>query len=212
MISGLLVIVLAVIGALWVAHLDRVVTREFQGRLLVDPGARLCRTARALRRCAGLANELEQELRGLHYRRGDPSAGPGIYQRVGNAFDIQARRVRFIDELRVPERVSIHADNSAITGMRLSSGADLPVFRLDPPVIGSVFPIHGEDRLVVAPIDVPPLLRSGIKLIEDRRFDEHHGVDFYGVLLVPLRVTPFTATPGPAHLTVAARFGQILLR
>ena len=34
----------------------------------------------------------------------------------------------------------------------------------------------------MAPADVPPLLRDGIKLIEDRRFDEHHGVDFYGVL------------------------------
>ena len=34
-----------------------------------------------------------------------------------------------------------------------------PVFRLDPPVIGSVFPIHGEDRLVLSPADMPPLLR-----------------------------------------------------
>ncbi|MGA2398002.1 MAG: penicillin-binding protein 1B [Steroidobacteraceae bacterium] len=181
-VSGLLVIVLAVGGALWVAHLDRVVTREFQGRLWSIPARVYAAPLELYVGAPVSANELEQELRGLHYRHGDPSAGAGIYQRVGNAFDIQARRVRFIDELRLPERVSIHADASAITGMRLSSGADLPVFRLDPPVIGSLFPIHGEDRLVVAPADVPPLLRSGIKLIEDRRFDEHHGVDFYGVL------------------------------
>src|SRR6204780_966788 len=82
----------------------------------------------------------------------------------------------------MPKRVSIHADNAAITSMRLANGADLPVFRLDPPVIGSVFPIHGEDRLIVAPADVPPLLRSGIKLIEDRRVDEHHGGDPLGML------------------------------
>ena len=66
---------------------------------------------------------------------------------------------------------------TSITALRAADGTDLPVFRLDPPVIGSVFPIHGEDRLVLAPADVPPLLRAGIKLIEDRRFDEHHGVD-----------------------------------
>src|SRR6185437_10180320 len=35
---------------------------------------------------------------------------------------------------------------------------------------------------VLSPADVPPLLRSGIKLIEDRRFDEHHGVDVRGIL------------------------------
>src|SRR6202044_836464 len=181
-VSGLALIVLAAIAAIWVVHLDRVVTREFQGRLWSIP-ARVYAAPLELYVGAPIAaNDLEQELRRLHYRRGDPSSGPGIYQRVGNAFDLQARRVRFIDELRLPERVSIHADNTAITGMRLASGADLPVFRLDPPEIGSVFPIHGEDRLIVAPADVPPLLRSGIKLIEDRRFDEHHGVDVVGVL------------------------------
>ena len=181
-VSGLLVIVLAAVAALWITHLDRVVTREFQGRLWSIPARVYAAPLELYVGAPVSANDLEQELRGLHYRRGDPAAGPGIYQRVGNAFDIQSRRVRFIDELRSPERVSIHADNAAVTGMRLASGEDLPVFRLDPPVIGSVFPIHGEDRLVVAPADVPPLLRSGIKLIEDRRFDEHHGVDFYGVL------------------------------
>jgi penicillin-binding protein 1B len=181
-VSGLAVIVLAAIAALWVVHLDRVVTHEFQGRLWSIP-ARVYAAPLELYVGAPVSgNELEQELHRLHYRRGDPSSGPGIYQRVGNAFDLQARRVRFIDELRLPERVSIHADTAAITGMRLANGADLPVFRLDPPEIGSVFPIHGEDRLIVAPADVPPLLRSGIKLIEDRRFDEHHGVDPLGLL------------------------------
>jgi penicillin-binding protein 1B len=34
----------------------------------------------------------------------------------------------------------------------------------------------------LSPADVPPLLRTGIKLIEDRRFDEHPGVDVLGML------------------------------
>ncbi len=180
--SGLAVVVLVAMAALWVVHLDRVVTREFQGRLWSIPARVYAAPLELYVGAPVSANDLEQELRRLHYRRGDPASGAGIYQRVGNAFDVQARRVRFIDELRLPERVSIHADNAAITGMRLASGADLPVFRLDPPEIGSVFPIHGEDRLIVAPADVPPLLRGGIKLIEDRRFDEHHGVDPLGLL------------------------------
>jgi penicillin-binding protein 1B len=173
---------LAGIAAIWVIHLDRVVTREFQGRLWSVP-ARVYASPLELYAGAPVsANELDRELQRLHYRRGDPAAGAGFYRRTGNAFDLHARRVRFIDEQRDAERVSIHADTASITSMRLANGADLPVFRLDPPVIGSLFPIHGEDRLIVAPADVPPLLRDGIKLIEDRRFDEHRGVDFHGVL------------------------------
>ena len=181
-VSGLAGILIAAIAAIWIVHLDRVVTREFQGRLWSVP-ARVFAAPLELYAGAPIsANDLEQELHRLHYRRGDPASGPGIYRRTGNAFDLEARRVRFIDEQRDAQRVSIHADNASITSMRAADGTDLPVFRLDPPVIGSLFPIHGEDRLIVAPADVPPLLRDGIKLIEDRRFDEHHGVDLYGVL------------------------------
>jgi penicillin-binding protein 1B len=176
------VVLAAAALALWMVHLDHVVTREFQGRHWSVP-ARVY--AAPLELYAGAqvgAGDLEEELHRLQYRPGDPAAGPGVYRRRGNTFDIHARRVRFSDELRDAQLVSVSADSSSITGLRSAAGADLPVFRLDPPVIGSVFPIHGEDRLVLSPADVPPLLRSGIKLIEDRRFDEHHGVDVRGIL------------------------------
>jgi penicillin-binding protein 1B len=179
----LLLIPLAIIAAatVWVIHLDQVVTQEFQGRHWSVP-ARVY--AAPLELYAGApvsADDLEEELRRLHYRRGDPSTGPGIYKRSGASFEVHTRRARFVDEARDPEVVAIHAE-ATITGLQQVNGRELPVFRLDPPVVGSVFPIHGEDRLVIAPADVPPLLRKGIKLIEDRRFDEHHGVDAWGVL------------------------------
>ena len=175
-------LILAIGVSIWVVHLDTTVTRQFQGRHWSVP-ARVFAAPLELYVGAPIsANDLEEELHRLHYHRGETAAGAGMYRRTGNAFDVLARRARFIDEVREPQLVSIHADSASITGMRQGDGADLPVFRLEPPVIGSVFPIHGEDRLVVAPADVPPLLRKGIKLIEDRRFDEHHGVDAFGVL------------------------------
>ena len=172
----------AAVTTVWVVHLDRVVTREFQGRHWSVPARVYAAPLELYIGAPVAADDLEQELRRLHYRRGDPAASPGVYRRNGDSFDLFARRVRFIDELREPEPVSIRADSKSITGLRQADGTELPVFRLDPPVVGSVFPIHGEDRLVLSPADVPPLLRTGIKLIEDRRFDEHHGVDAYSVL------------------------------
>jgi penicillin-binding protein 1B len=44
-------------------------------------------------------------------------------------------------------------------------------------MIGSIFPIHGEDRIVVTPDEVPPMLPAALKAVEDRKFDRHHGVD-----------------------------------
>jgi penicillin-binding protein 1B len=175
-------IVLAAAGAIWLVHLDRVVTREFQGRHWSVPARVYAAPLELYVGAPVAARDLEEELRRVHYRPGDPSSGPGVYRRRGNSFELRARRVRFIDELREAQLVTISADSSSITGLRQADGAELPVFRLDPPVIGSVFPIHGEDRLVLSPADVPPLLRAGIKLIEDRRFDEHGGVDAHGIV------------------------------
>ena len=175
------VIVLVAAGALWMFHLDRVVTREFQGRHWSVP-ARVY--AAPLELYAGApvsAGDLEEELHRLHYRPGDPGLSPGVYLRHADTIELHARRVRFSDELREPQRVSITVNSNSITGLTQADGAELPVFRLDPPVIGSVFPIHGEDRLILSPGDVPPLLRAGIKLIEDRRFDQHRGVDLHGI-------------------------------
>ena len=175
-------VTVAAVTTVWVVHLDRVVTREFQGRHWSVPARVYAAPLELYIGAPVAADDLEQELRRLHYRRGDPAASPGVYRRNGDSFDLFARRVRFIDELREPEPVSIRADSKSITGLRQADGTELPVFRLDPPVVGSVFPIHGEDRLVLSPADVPPLLRTGIKLIEDRRFDEHHGVDVLAVV------------------------------
>jgi len=130
----------AVVAAAWIMHLDRVVTQQFQGRHWSVPAHVYAAPLELYAGAPVSADDLEEELRRVHYRRGDPAGGPGLYRRVGNAFDIQARRVRFIDEQRDAQLVSIHADASSITSMRQINGADLPVFRLDPAVIGSVFP------------------------------------------------------------------------
>jgi penicillin-binding protein 1B len=178
----LLCIVVAVVFAIWVAHLDRLVTQQFQGRHWSVPAHVYAAPLELYAGAPVSAGDLEQELQRLHYRPGDPAAGAGFYRRHGNNFDLHARRTRFIDEQREAQLVSIAANDTAITGLKQADGTELPLFRLDPPVIGSISPVHGEDRLILAPADVPPLLRSGIKLIEDRRFDEHNGVDTRGIL------------------------------
>ena len=172
----------ALAAILWVVHLDREVTRQFQGRHWSVPARVFAAPLELYAGAPVSADDLEQELRRLHYQAGDPKSGTGLYRRNGGVFEIHTRRARFIDELRLPQLLSIRVGSTGVATMKQADGTDLPVFRLDPPVIGSVSPIHGEDRLLIAPSDVPPLLRSGIKLIEDRRFDEHHGVDPRGVM------------------------------
>jgi penicillin-binding protein 1B len=174
--------VACVLVTLWVVHLDREVLRQFQGRHWSVPARVYAAPLELYSGAPVTADDVEQELHRLHYQSGDPASGTGLYRRSAGAIDIHTRRVRFIDELRLPQLLSIRVANNSIVSIKQPDGTELPVFRLDPPVIGSVSPIHGEDRLLITPADVPSVLRTGIKLIEDRRFDDHHGVDPRGVM------------------------------
>ena len=183
-IQAFVLLAIAVVAAvvLYVADLDRTVRREFEGRHW-DLPARVYAAPTELYAGAPLAaDDLEHELKLLHYRAAPDPDRPGTYRRYGAAIDLNARRTRFADELREPVRVTIATAPSGVVRMTAPGGADVPVFRLDPTLIGSIFPIHGEDRIVLAPGEIPPLLIAALKAVEDRRFDVHHGVDPRGIL------------------------------
>ncbi|MDQ1344799.1 MAG: penicillin-binding protein, partial [Pseudomonadota bacterium] len=89
---------------------------------------------------------------------------------------------RFADERQGARALRLGFSGDAITSLEDVQGREVAVMRLDPLLIGSIFPIHGEDRIVVAPDQVPPLLPAALKAVEDRKFDSHHGVNPLAIL------------------------------
>jgi len=181
-VIALMALVAAIAGAIYVIHLDRLVTQQFEGRRWTLP-ARVY--AAPLELYVGLAlpaQDIEKELQRLEYRGVDKPAHSGEYRRQGVRINVVLRAARFADETRAAQALSITTEGGAVTALRDSAGADVPIVRLEPLLIGSVFPIHGEDRIILAPEDVPSLLPQALKAVEDRNFDSHHGVDFSAIL------------------------------
>ena len=169
--------VLLLMFAGWVIYLDRVITKQFEGRRWSLPAQVF---AQPLELYAGQqlsADALEQELRRLGYQKSDAPTRPGSYRRRGLRIDFIGREFRFVDELRPAQSVSVLTGGAGIERMWDANGAELPIFRLDPLLIGSIFPIHGEDRVIVAPAEVPAILPAALKIVEDRKFDTHWGVN-----------------------------------
>ena len=174
LVLGGLVIALLV----WIIYLDRIITAQFEGRRWTLPAQVF---AEPLELYAGQsfgADTLEQELKRLGYRRVDKAEAPGSYSRRGARVDLVNRRFQFWDALQEPQLLSIVTRGNTIESMRNGRDEDVPIFRLDPLLIGSIFPIHGEDRVVVTPDQVSPLLPAALKVVEDRKFESHNGVDF----------------------------------
>ncbi len=168
--------------AIWIIYLDRIVTKQFEGRRWTLPAQVYAQPLELYAGQAIAADELERELRRLGYRRSEAPRRVGAYRRRGARIDFISRPFRFIDEDRPARAMSVITGLHGIERMWDGAGKEQPIFRLDPLLIGSIFPIHGEDRVVVTPDQVPALLPTALKIVEDRKFDTHHGVDFLAIL------------------------------
>lgn len=168
-------------GAIYVAWLDHVIRSQFDGRRWTVPTQVY---ARPLELVPGLPlslDDLERELKRLGYRASrDPQ--PGTYRKRTGRIDIQLRKARFAGQVREPLPLRVTGGSQAITALHDADGGELARAHLEPLLIGSLFPVHGEDRIVVAPDDVPALLPAALKAIEDRNFDSHPGVDLKAIL------------------------------
>ncbi len=177
---GALLAVLAAVFT-YIAWLEYVVTSEFKDLQWSEPTQVY---ARPLELHAGLqlsANDFEQELKRLGYRT-SRSQRPGTYRRRGSEFDVDLRKARFADRIREPSLLRVLADRRAIHAIHNSEGRELPGVPLEPLLIGNLFRVRGEDRILVPPGDVPKLLPAALKAVEDRNFDTHGGIDLKAIL------------------------------
>ncbi len=178
---ALLLLPILLIG-LWVLQLDHQITTQFEGRRWTLPAKVY---AQPLELYAGQplsSDELQTELQRLGYQSVPQVTHPGSFQRLSDRINLVARPFRFMDENRAEQVLTVAFKDNHVERLWDSKGQDIPIFRLDPLLIGSIFPIHGEDRIIVTPEEVPPLLPAALKVVEDRRFDSHIGVDPWGIL------------------------------
>jgi penicillin-binding protein 1B len=179
---AVLSLLLLLVAIVVVAVLDRRVTAQFEGRRWTLP-ARVY--AQPIELYAGQqlsSRRFTEELERLGYLAVANPDRPGTYRRRGDRVSVFVRDFRFADERQDARALRLGFSGDAITSLEDVQGREVAVMRLDPLLIGSIFPIHGEDRIVVAPDQVPPLLPAALKAVEDRKFDSHHGVNPLAIL------------------------------
>jgi penicillin-binding protein 1B len=152
-------------------------TSEFEGRRWDIPAQVYAAPLELYAGRALTVEDLVAELKRLGYREDPRLEGPGTY-RVGlGRLELATRGFVFAGDTEPEQLVSISFVGGRIAALRDSRGSAAAIVRLNPLLIGSLFAAHGEDRLIVAPDDIPPLLTDTLKAVEDRRFDSHFGVD-----------------------------------
>ena len=122
------------------------------------------------------AEDLQAELDRLGYHFGNNWRRPGGVKRQGNRFWINSRGFNSMTPRIKPLRFIVNFKAGRIVSLRTSGGENLSQVQLEPMEIGSIYPRHAEDRLLVRLEDVPRSLVEILLLIEDRDFFQHWGV------------------------------------
>src|SRR5882672_12327654 len=171
----------ALLVAGFTLYLDFRVRDEFEGRRFAMP-ARVY--ARPLELHVGLRvtqAAVEQELRQLGYSDTASANESGWFARSSNGIEIALRPFVFWDGPQPAQRLRLAFDRGRIETLRNADNRDLALVRLDPLLIGGIYPGNNEDRLLVRLEEVPQHLVKALIAIEDRRFYSHAGIDPRGL-------------------------------
>jgi penicillin-binding protein 1B len=167
---------------IYLFYLDQRVHREFEGKRWALP-ARVY--ARPLELYSGLEldrSELLAELKSLGYRPVGSPRTPGTFSWDGKTLQLVKRTFQFWDGEEPAQAVRVVFRGGIVTNLTsVNSGERVDLMRLDPLLIGKIYPAHHEDRVLIRLAEAPPLLVQGLLAVEDRYFYEHHGIYLWAI-------------------------------
>ncbi|ODN42876.1 transglycosylase domain-containing protein [Piscirickettsia litoralis] len=118
----------------------------------------------------------------LGYQQTDQAEVPGSYAVRGDQFTIYVRAFDFWDGLRGATKVQLTLKNSHISQLNsLKTEKPLALFRLDPQLIGGIYPAKKGARVFVPIKQMPNLLKHALLASEDRSFYHNWGISFRGI-------------------------------
>jgi len=128
------------------------------------------------------ADEFDQELTLVGYHKETRLNRSGSYLRDGEHFSVIKRSFAFWDGLDPMTRIEFRFHGSYLESLQDSRGSKLASARIEPALIGHIYPTHLEDRIPVTVAEVPPRLIEALIAVEDRSFYSHFGISLRGIL------------------------------
>lgn len=177
-----LLFIAVVIGS-YILYLDLIVQKQFAGKRWALPAKVY---ARPLELYSGLqlsGNQLLQELKMLGFRNEANPKNPGSYLVDGDEIVLTTRPFQFWDEKTSSSVLKISFDNNIISEIYNYTTEDsVDIMRMEPVIIGGIYPTKKEDRILIKFDNVPELLKATIQIVEDRNFYNHHGLYYKGIV------------------------------
>lgn len=173
-------LVALVLLALGLLYMDATIRSRFEGQRWAIPAKVYARPLELYAGKALTAEALAIELSQLGYRQVERPMQPGEVQVQSWRVELISRGFNFADGPEPSRHLELRFANGQLQQLS-SAGRALALARLEPVLVGGVYPADNEDRDLVRLEQVPPLLLQALIATEDRHFYQHHGVSLRGI-------------------------------
>ena len=175
--------VLLLIGVVGIVYTDASIRSKFEGKRWSIPAKVYARPLEIYPGRQITQAQFVAELKRLKYREGPLAAGS--YEiRKNNRVWINTRGFRFWDGIEKAKRISVRFDEGRIEKIVEDSQGEyrsLALMRLEPVLVGGIYPRHNEDRELVRLDQVPEELINTLIAVEDREYAQHIGISIKGI-------------------------------
>ncbi len=178
-----LVVIAGCVFLSYCVWLNYQIKREFEGKRWAIPARVYAQPTELYIGRHYKVEQLVAKLKELGYKPVRKLQGPGQFGVNNNSVNIYQRKFDYWDGTEQAKKISVSFTQQYIASItELGSGTRLQIVRIEPLLIGKIFPLHDEDRALVHLDEIPQSLIDALVAIEDRHFFTHHGIDPKGIL------------------------------
>lgn len=174
---------LCVVGiGIYALSLDGTVRQKFEGKRWAIPAKVYTRPLELYSGASVTKSDVLAELELLHYRRQDNYEGAGVYTEKNGELFVHTRGFVFSDGIERAQVLKLQFDGNILSDLASTEANNTGIVRLEPLIIGGIYPKHNEDRVLMQLKEAPKYLEQALLSTEDKDFYHHFGVSIRGTL------------------------------
>lgn len=176
-----LTVLMLVVAGVGLLYMDAQVRAKFEGKRWALPAKVYARPLELYPGQPLSRDDLKIELKGLGYQFLRKASQPGTAELGQRRVRIYTRGFNFPDGEESARTLLIDFSGDQISRIRDAKGRNVALARLEPILIGGIYPRDNEDRDLIQLEQAPPYLVEALIAIEDRDYYQHYGVSPKGI-------------------------------
>jgi penicillin-binding protein 1B len=174
-----LALLISGVFAYWYVKYDRIIEQRFRGPVFAT-SARIYASPVVVRVGSNYTiSEIAAELRRAGYSDKDNESPLGTYRAHGGKIEVMPGP----ESYHSPEPATITVGDGKVSEINSKSSGDLEAYELEPEPVTSLFDAERRSKRELVKYDaIPKLMVEAVTSIEDRRFFQHNGVNFFRLL------------------------------